>query len=77
MFRLLQCDHDGGPMGELDPMSEELVQACKQSAELYQRIGYRAPWVKVLERLGFESIGFAHDADAGEVWEWKTPVSCG
>ena len=30
---------------------------------------------RVLERLGFESTGLAHDDDAGEVWEWRTPVS--
>jgi RimJ/RimL family protein N-acetyltransferase len=26
---------------------------------------------KILEGLGFKVIGFAHDDDAGEVWEWR------
>jgi [ribosomal protein S5]-alanine N-acetyltransferase len=149
MFSLLQCDRDGRPQGALDPMPEALVEACKQSADLYLRIGYQPPWVsyvatdgnrgvgggafvrapldgvveiayftlpefmgrgyatltarhlvaiaqrampeivlkaftlphpnastRTLERLGFKRIGFARDADAGEVWEWRsvTPV---
>lgn len=27
--------------------------------------------VQILRRLGFARIGTAHDADAGEVWEWR------
>jgi len=26
---------------------------------------------KLLERLGFKIFGNAHDADAGDVWEWR------
>jgi len=29
---------------------------------------------KILEHLGFEIVGFAYDADAGEVWEWRMPI---
>jgi [ribosomal protein S5]-alanine N-acetyltransferase len=125
-------------------MPEPLLAACAQSADLYKRVGYQAPWVsyvavdcgagvgggafvgppsgnvveiayftleefwgrgyatrtaqrlleiaksatpsvsikaltlpqrspstKILERLGFKVVGFAHDDDAGEVWEWR------
>jgi len=45
MFELLVCDSDGWPAGFFEPMPEELVQACKQSAELYGRITYVPPWV--------------------------------
>ena len=27
--------------------------------------------VRILRRLGFSMVGTAHDADAGEVWEWR------
>ncbi|HUK00786.1 MAG TPA: GNAT family N-acetyltransferase [Steroidobacteraceae bacterium] len=27
---------------------------------------------RILERLGFKQIGWAQDADAGAVWEWRT-----
>lgn len=27
--------------------------------------------VRILRRLGFTTMGTAHDADAGEVWEWR------
>lgn len=33
-----------------------------------------SPSTKILARLGFERVGFAHDANAGEVWEWRTSV---
>jgi RimJ/RimL family protein N-acetyltransferase len=26
----------------------------------------------ILQRLGFRLFGYAHDPDAGEVWEWRT-----
>lgn len=29
------------------------------------------PSVRILRRLGFTNVGTAHDADAGEVWEWR------
>lgn len=29
------------------------------------------PSVRILRRLGFANVGTAHDADAGEVWEWR------
>jgi ribosomal-protein-alanine N-acetyltransferase len=29
------------------------------------------PSVRILRRLGFSMVGLAHDADAGEVWEWR------
>ena len=29
------------------------------------------PSVRVLRRLDFAIVGTAHDADAGEVWEWR------
>jgi len=29
------------------------------------------PSTKILVRLGFTMIGFAHDEDVGEVWEWR------
>lgn len=29
------------------------------------------PSVRILRRLGFTLAGTAHDADAGEVWEWR------
>lgn len=32
------------------------------------------PSVRILRRLGFERVGTAHDADAGEVWEWRSFV---
>jgi RimJ/RimL family protein N-acetyltransferase len=31
------------------------------------------PSTKILERLGFKVVGLAHDADAGQVWEWQLP----
>jgi [ribosomal protein S5]-alanine N-acetyltransferase len=57
MFRLLQCDRDGRPTGELDPMPEALVQACQQSAELYRRIGYQPPWVSYVAADGNAGVG--------------------
>jgi ribosomal-protein-alanine N-acetyltransferase len=30
------------------------------------------PSTKILKGLGFSVIGIAQDADAGEVWEWRT-----
>ena len=29
---------------------------------------------KILARLGFALFGLAHDAEAGEVWEWRAPA---
>jgi [ribosomal protein S5]-alanine N-acetyltransferase len=29
------------------------------------------PSTRILKRLGFSFAGIAHDADAGEVWEWR------
>ena len=26
---------------------------------------------RILQRLGFSRVGVAHDADAGDVWEWR------
>lgn len=144
MFELLQCDREGAPVGALAAMPDELASACRQSADLYRRIGYEPPWVsyvasvdgrgvgggafvgapndgvveiayftlpqfvrrgyatqtathlvaiarraapqialkaftlrevnpstRILERLGFKVVGLAHDADAGQVWEWR------
>lgn len=31
----------------------------------------RNPSVRILQKLGFVMVGTAHDADAGEVWEWR------
>ncbi len=145
MFALHPIGRDGRPVGELAPLGDELAAACRQTAELYVRVGYEPPWVgyvavhegrgigggafvgapragmveiayftlpefagrgyatrtatelvaiarqtlpeiiikaftlpqanastRILTRLGFTRTGFAHDADAGEVWEWRT-----
>jgi hypothetical protein len=45
MFELIICDRDGRPSKRIEPLPEQIVQACKQSAELYERIGYLLPWV--------------------------------
>jgi ribosomal-protein-alanine N-acetyltransferase len=29
------------------------------------------PSTKILRRLGFANVGYAHDKDAGDVWEWR------
>jgi len=131
-------------MGNLDTMSNDLIAACAQSADLYRRVGYQYPWVsyiasvcgcgvgggafvgaprdgmveiayftlqefqgrghatqiaqqlveiarttlpaiviraftlpeenpstKILRVLGFANVGYAHDKDAGDVWEWR------
>lgn len=29
------------------------------------------PSTRILQRLGFERFGHAHDQDAGDVWEWR------
>ena len=144
MIVLLQCDPNGHPIGSVGTMSDELISACAQSADLYRRVGYQSPWVsyvasdngcgvgggafvgaprdgmveiayftleefqgrgyatqtarclveiarktlpaiviraftlpqdnpstKVLGGLGFRNVGFAHDKDAGDVWEWR------
>lgn len=145
MFALHPIDSAGRPLGELPPPGEELIAACRQTAELYLRVGYDPPWVgylaaaegryigggafvgaprggmveiayftlpefaglgyatrtatelvaiarrtlpeiivkaftlpqenastRILRRLGFTRSGVAQDADAGEVWEWRT-----
>jgi RimJ/RimL family protein N-acetyltransferase len=149
-FVLHPIDRDARPLGELAPLDEELAGACRQTADLYLRVGYEPPWVgyvaadegrgigggafvgaprdgmveiayftlpeftgrgyatqtatelltiarraapgiilkaftlpqenastRILARLGFTRIGFAHDEDAGEVWEWRTPARGG
>jgi [ribosomal protein S5]-alanine N-acetyltransferase len=150
VFALLPIDRDSRPLGELAPLGEELAGACRQTADLYLRVGYEPPWVgyvaadegrgigggafvgaprdgvveiayftlaeftrrghatrtatelvaiarrtapgiilkaftlpqenastRILSRLGFAKIGVAHDADAGEVWEWRTAAPGG
>ena len=44
-FALVQCDADGRPLSPIEPMPKDLAAACAQSADLYRRIGYAAPWV--------------------------------
>lgn len=150
MIVLHPIDCGGRPLGELAPLGEELVAACRQTADLYLRVGYEPPWVgyvaadercgvgggafvgaprdgvveiayftlheftgcgyatqtatelvaiarrtapeiilkaftlpqenastRILTRLGFAKIGVAHDADAGEAWEWRTAAPVG
>ena len=145
MFALHPIDPEGRPLGDLEPWGEELAAACRQTADLYGRVGYEPPWVgyvaadeghavgggafvgppvngiveiayftlaefsgrgyatqtatallaiarravpeiicraltlphanvstRILRRLGFTQSGISHDADAGEVWEWRT-----
>jgi RimJ/RimL family protein N-acetyltransferase len=45
MFALHPIDRDGRPLGELASLGEELVAACRQTADLYLRVGYEPPWV--------------------------------
>ena len=56
-FKLLPCDADGEPLGELEPMPHALVEACQQSAELYRRIGYHPPWVSYVAADGIQGVG--------------------
>ena len=48
MFALVQCDPTGRPVEAVEVMSEPLLAACAQSADLYRRIGYQAPWVSYI-----------------------------
>ncbi len=45
MIVLHPIDRDGRPLGELASLDEELVAACRQTADLYLRVGYEPPWV--------------------------------
>jgi RimJ/RimL family protein N-acetyltransferase len=47
MFTLIRCDAHGLPIEPVE-LSKEIVAACAQSAELYQRIGYEVPWVSYI-----------------------------
>jgi [ribosomal protein S5]-alanine N-acetyltransferase len=56
-FALLPCDAEGRPVGRLEPLSDALAQACRQSAELYQRIGYAPPWVSYVAVVDGRGVG--------------------
>jgi len=45
MNLLHPIDRDGQPLGLLAPLTEALVEACRQTADLYLRVGYEPPWV--------------------------------
>jgi [ribosomal protein S5]-alanine N-acetyltransferase len=56
-------------------IAQELVRIARQAALGVSLKAFTLPQVnpstRILERLGFRMVGFAHDADAGEVWEWR------
>lgn len=44
-FSLIQCDATGAPVTVVAAMSPAIIESCMASAQLYQRIGFQAPWV--------------------------------
>jgi RimJ/RimL family protein N-acetyltransferase len=44
-FRLVRCDPEGQPVEAVGDLPLAIAEACRASAELYQRIGYLSPWV--------------------------------
>jgi RimJ/RimL family protein N-acetyltransferase len=57
MIALLQCDPNGQPMGNINAMSNDLIAACAQSADLYRRVGYQYPWVSYVASVRGCGVG--------------------
>ena len=57
MFVLHPIGRDGRPVGELAPPGEELILACRQTADLYRRVGYEPPWIGYVAAAEGRGIG--------------------
>jgi [ribosomal protein S5]-alanine N-acetyltransferase len=57
VFALIRCDRAGLPIQAIESFPEELVVACEQSAELYQRIGFEPPWVSYVANDSGTGVG--------------------
>lgn len=69
-FRLVKCDAQGAPLEAIGPLGIVLEESCRQTAELYARIGYVAPWVGYLAISGTTPVGggaFVGAPKAGKV----------
>ncbi len=48
MITLIPCDENGQPLRYIADIPEPIASACAQSSKLYQRIGYKDPWVSYI-----------------------------
>ena len=48
MITLIPCDERGQPLQFIAVIPDQIAQACAQSAQLYERVGYKDPWVSYI-----------------------------
>lgn len=56
-FELVRCDPSGQPVRLIAELDSMLVENCAATASLYQRVGYKVPWVGYLAVAEGRGVG--------------------